>query len=122
MMGLDPGRLRFLQKARQAGLGDFDISAIDLIGEFKRLPDYQLPPLGGEATMDNPALQDFLAERTRLRPQADPERCTGCETCVEQCPVSALSMKDDIPVVDSEICITCFCCQEICPEKAIALK
>lgn len=122
MMGLEPGRLRFLQKAREAGLGDIDISAIDLIGEFKRLPDYQLPPLGGEATMDNQAIQDFLAERTRLRPQADPELCTGCETCVEQCPVSALSMKGDIPVVVPEICITCFCCQEICPEKAIALK
>ncbi|MDA8407336.1 MAG: 4Fe-4S binding protein, partial [Deltaproteobacteria bacterium] len=56
------------------------------------------------------------------RPQADPDLCTGCGTCVEQCPVSALSMGDQIPEVDQEKCITCFCCQEICPEQAISLK
>ena len=121
MMGLDPGRLRFLQKAKEAGLGDFNVQAVDIIGEFKRLPDYQIPPLGGEASIDNEAIQEFLSEKIRLRPQADPDLCTSCETCIEQCPVSALSMQDDLPIVNPETCITCFCCQEICPEKAIAL-
>jgi uncharacterized protein (DUF362 family)/NAD-dependent dihydropyrimidine dehydrogenase PreA subunit len=122
MMGLNPGRLRFLQKAMEVGLGDFHTNAIDIIGEFKRLPHFKIPSLGGEAVLENKEVQAFLDERIRLRPQADPDLCTGCETCIEQCPVAALSMKNDIPVVDPEICITCFCCQEICPEKAIALK
>lgn len=34
MMGCDPGRLRFLQKAKEAGLGDYDLSTIDIIGEL----------------------------------------------------------------------------------------
>jgi uncharacterized protein (DUF362 family)/Pyruvate/2-oxoacid:ferredoxin oxidoreductase delta subunit len=122
MMGCEPGRLRFLQRAKEVGLGDYDLSRIDIIGELKRLPDFKLPPLGGEAIAQNEAVREFIQSRILLRPQADPELCTSCGTCVEQCPVSALSMPDRLPQVDAEICITCFCCQEICPEKAITLR
>ena len=122
MMGCEPGRLRFLQKAREVGLGDYDLSAIEIIGELRQLPDFKLPPLGGEANLKNEAMQAGLHRRTLSRPQADPKLCTGCGTCIDQCPVSALSMNDHIPQVDTDTCITCFCCQEICPEKAITLK
>ncbi len=122
MMGCEPGRLRFLQKAKEAGLGDYDLRTIDMIGDLKPLPDFKLPPLGGERDFNNPNIQEVLRSRSVLRPQADPELCTGCGSCVEQCPVSALSMRDRLPRVDADLCITCFCCQEICPEKAMTLK
>ena len=122
MMGCDPGRLHFLQKAKEAGLGDYDLSTIEVIGELKRLPDFKLPPLGGQAIFRNETMQAMIHNRTLLRPQADPELCTGCGICVEQCPVSALTMNDDLPQVDADTCITCFCCQEICPEKAMTLR
>ena len=122
MMGCDPGRLHFLRKAKEAGLGDYDLSAIEVIGELKRLPDFKLPPLGGQAIFRNETMQAMIHNRTLLRPQADPELCTGCGICVEQCPVSALTMNDDLPQVDADTCITCFCCQEICPEKAMILR
>jgi len=122
MMGCDPGRLRFLQKAKEMGLGTFDLNSIEVIGKLQQLPDFKLPPLGGEAIINNPAIQELLHTRTILRPQADPELCTGCGSCIEQCPVSALSMDGDSPQVDADTCITCFCCQEICPEKAITLR
>jgi uncharacterized protein (DUF362 family)/NAD-dependent dihydropyrimidine dehydrogenase PreA subunit len=122
MMGLEPGRLRFLRKAQEIGLGDYDLDKVEIIGELKTLPDFKLPPLGGEATSENKAIQEILHSRTLLVPQVDPELCTACGTCVDQCPVSALSMNGDIPLVDADTCITCFCCQEICPERAITLK
>lgn len=122
MMGCDPGRLRFLQKAKELGLGDYELGGIDLVGELKQLPDFKLPPLSGEAILGNKVIQQLIHGTTLVRPQADPELCTNCGTCVDQCPVSALSMGDDVPVVDAEKCITCFCCQEMCPEKAISLR
>ncbi len=64
----------------------------------------------------------MICQKAVLKPQVDPELCTGCGTCAGQCPVSALSMAGDLPQVDADTCITCFCCQEICPEKAITLK
>lgn len=122
MVGCEPGRLQFLQRAKQAGLGDYDLSTIEIIGELKQLSDFKLPPLGGEAILHNEAGQARLHSRTILRPQADPQLCTACGTCVDQCPVSALSMSDRLPRVDPKACITCFCCQEICSEKAIILR
>jgi len=122
MMGCDPGRLRFLQKAKEKGLGDYDLNKIEVLGELRQLPDFKLPPLGGEAIMNNETIQTMLLDRTLLRPQIDPELCTACGTCVDQCPMAALSMGEDLPLVDADTCITCFCCQEICPEKAIVLK
>jgi uncharacterized protein (DUF362 family)/NAD-dependent dihydropyrimidine dehydrogenase PreA subunit len=122
MMGCDPGRLRFLQKAKEAGLGDYQLGTIEVIGEFKPIQDFKIPPLGGEAIFKNQALQEVIHSRTIVRPQVDPEICTGCGACVDQCPVSALSMGDRMPEVDADTCITCFCCQEICPEKAICLR
>jgi uncharacterized protein (DUF362 family)/NAD-dependent dihydropyrimidine dehydrogenase PreA subunit len=122
MMGLDPERLRFMRAARELGLGEPDFANIELEGELKVLPDFRLPPLGGEALLENATIQEMISGKTSLVPKADPELCTGCESCVEQCPVSALSMNGAMPVVDADTCITCFCCQEICPEKAITLQ
>jgi Pyruvate/2-oxoacid:ferredoxin oxidoreductase delta subunit len=123
MMGLEPGRLRILQKAKEVGLGVFDLGAIEVIGELKPLPDFKLPPFSGEVLLKNEAIQTLIRDRVSMRPQADGELCTGCGTCIDQCTVSALSMSDEnLPVVDADTCISCFCCQELCPEKAITLR
>lgn len=123
MMGCDPSKLRFLQKAKEAGLGDYDLASVEIMGELKVIPDFKLPPLGGEAVISNPALLEMMLARTKLRPQVDSEKCIGCGLCVDHCAVSALSMgSENMPVVDADTCITCFCCQEMCPEKAITLK
>jgi uncharacterized protein (DUF362 family)/NAD-dependent dihydropyrimidine dehydrogenase PreA subunit len=122
MMGCQPGQLRSLQKAKERGLGDYDLNTIELIGELRRIPDFKLPPISGEANLGNEFIQTAIRSRTIMHPLADPDLCTGCGTCVDQCPVSALSMINNIPQVDAETCITCFCCQEICPEKAITLR
>lgn len=123
MMGCDPARLRTLRKAKEQRLGDFNLHAIEIIGELKILPDFKLPPFSGEVLLQNEAIQTLIRDRIRMRPQADPTLCTGCGACIDQCTVAALSMGDDnIPHVDADTCIACFCCQEICPEKAMTLK
>ena len=121
MMGIDPSALRFLQRAKALGLGDFDSQKIKIDGRLQVLPDFKLPPLGGEAIAANPLIKELMDNKTRLRPEADPKLCTGCGACVDQCPVSALSLEETLPVVAADTCITCFCCQEVCPEKAMTL-
>jgi len=122
MMGCEPGRLRFLQRAKELGLGDYDLKNIEIIGNMKAIPDFKLPPLGGEAVHGNKAIEELFGSRVILRPCIDQGLCTSCGTCVSQCPVSALTMGDRFPIVDANRCITCFCCQEICPSKSITLQ
>ncbi|MGM0424646.1 MAG: DUF362 domain-containing protein [Thermodesulfobacteriota bacterium] len=122
MMGLDPGRLPFLQRAKELGLGEFESGKLECLGELQVLPDYKIPPLGGEATLQDPGVQDLIQRRVSVKPQVDESLCTSCGSCVEQCPADALHMEQELPQVVVDSCIACFCCQEICPEKAIALS
>ncbi|MCF8095592.1 MAG: DUF362 domain-containing protein [Desulfobacteraceae bacterium] len=124
MMSLDPDSLGFLRYAKERGLGDYAPESIKLYGKLEPVTDFKLPPFGGEVGHRDQSGQDIMERRTQLLPRPYKDFCTGCGTCVEQCPVSALTMDEDtdLPVVDAETCITCFCCQEICPEGAIRLE
>jgi len=50
----------------------------------------------------------------------DLEKCTGCGTCEEGCPVEAIKVENEKAVVDNETCVDCGTCIEECPEKAIS--
>ncbi len=50
----------------------------------------------------------------------DQEKCTGCGTCEEVCPVEAIKADSDKAVVDQETCVDCGTCIDECPEKAIS--
>lgn len=55
-------------------------------------------------------------------PRIHRERCTGCERCIEICPVDALGQVDGkAALVEPERCTYCALCEDICPEEAIAL-
>jgi formate hydrogenlyase subunit 6/NADH:ubiquinone oxidoreductase subunit I len=86
------------------------------------LPDFNLPPISGEAIASNTVVRDMMHAKIQLLPKADPLLCIACQACIEQCPASALYMTEDIPEVHSDTCITCFCRQEICPEKTMTLQ
>jgi heterodisulfide reductase subunit A-like polyferredoxin len=47
--------------------------------------------------------------------------CTACETCLERCPVTAISI-DEFAMVNKQQCIGCGLCVGSCPEEAIALQ
>ena len=49
----------------------------------------------------------------------DKEICIGCGTCVENCPVSAISMVDGKAEINEEICVHCGTCAGVCPVNAI---
>ncbi len=122
MMGLDPETLKFLREAKELGLGDFNETMTQVIGQMQVLPNFKLPPLSGRSIMDNQSIMDFMNQRISVIPKPDPQLCSACGDCIEHCPVTALEMGIEMPVVNVDTCITCFCCQEICPEKAMILS
>lgn len=51
-----------------------------------------------------------------------PEGCIGCQICIGQCPVGAISMDDNnLAVIDPELCINCGICASGCPTSTIEL-
>jgi ferredoxin len=54
--------------------------------------------------------------------KVDAETCTGCESCVESCPLDAIEMKDGVAVVDEETCGDCGACVDACPVEAISME
>ena len=54
--------------------------------------------------------------------KVDVEKCTGCETCVAECPSEAISIADEKAVIDEEACVDCGVCVDACPEEAISME
>jgi len=52
-------------------------------------------------------------------PWVKQEDCTGCGTCVEECPVGAISLVEEHAQIDMERCIRCGKCHDVCPEEAV---
>lgn len=53
--------------------------------------------------------------------EVDKSKCTGCESCVEECPSNAISMVDGKAAIDPDSCIDCGACIDACPVEAISL-
>jgi NAD-dependent dihydropyrimidine dehydrogenase PreA subunit len=52
----------------------------------------------------------------------DPEKCEGCEECVEVCPVDVYEMVDGkSEPVNAEECLGCESCVEVCDQEAITV-
>lgn len=47
------------------------------------------------------------------------EECLACGSCIDQCPVEAIS-EGDIYKIDPELCIDCGACVDACPTGAIS--
>jgi NAD-dependent dihydropyrimidine dehydrogenase PreA subunit len=63
-----------------------------------------------------------LARRRLIMPTiVDSEKCDGCESCVDACPMECITMVDDIAHIDPEECIDCEACIEACPNEAISM-
>ncbi|TLN09759.1 4Fe-4S dicluster domain-containing protein, partial [bacterium] len=83
--------------------------------------DFELP---SNALLER--MPDFVVKSLlgilKARPEVDPDKCTGCEFCIQNCPVAVMQLRDRVPAIDYNRCISCLCCQELCPQQAVELK
>ena len=52
-------------------------------------------------------------------PWINKKLCTGCQTCIDECSVGAISMEKDFAFIKEDECIRCGVCHDVCPEDAV---
>ncbi len=67
--------------------------------------------------LDKPA--KFVA--TNHYSEVDPDTCVACGTCMDRCPMEAITI-DDVASINLDRCIGCGVCIPSCPEEAIHLR
>ena len=66
-------------------------------------------------------IEPFAKNAFTVRPRVIWDRCIACGTCIEGCPVQAVSWVNERAFINDDECIRCYCCHELCPEEAIGL-
>lgn len=64
---------------------------------------------------------DSFIGKSNFAPVRDVEKCIGCGSCVQRCPLKAISLQDGIAVTDMKLCIGCGQCQIACPVESISM-
>jgi len=130
IMGIDRRQNMVIMEAENRNLQPNRLEDIDIIGaklaevkvrDFKRprvAPgNFGLDPMPWHQRM----LQPYFKTAYTFRPKVIWERCIACGSCIEGCPVQAVSLKKEKAYIDDDKCIRCYCCHELCPEEAIGL-
>jgi heterodisulfide reductase subunit A len=105
--------------------------------EVSRHPNIQLMTYAEISELEGKA-GDFTAHIYRMSKYVDPDKCTGCDDCVEVCPVEVINPFDErlskrkaiyiefpqaVPIVytiDYENCVGCGSCERVCEPEAIS--
>jgi ferredoxin len=64
----------------------------------------------------------FFGKDVQMPARVDHEKCTGCESCVGECPSEAIKMDGDKATVGEDLCVDCGVCVDACPVEAISIE
>jgi len=123
-LGIGKRRVWTTEFAAQRGLGQADLSQIEVLGEAFRAGavDRFKWPSNAYMNLIPSTLAKTLAAYFWVRPAIDQKTCTKCGECVINCPQEVIYETDDGLRFDYDKCIKCMCCHELCPYRSIYLE
>ena len=121
LMGIAPGEVATTIAAHNLGLGENDLSQIQVTGaaladltiKVEQSPVMRAEHLG--------PLLPLLRYVVSARPKIVRKDCRACGACKGICPAGAVVI-EDYAIIDTHKCVECFCCQEACPFDAIQVQ
>jgi uncharacterized protein (DUF362 family)/Pyruvate/2-oxoacid:ferredoxin oxidoreductase delta subunit len=130
IMGIDRTENPILMAAEGRGLKPNRIEEIEIVGTQladAKVPDFKRSQVSaGSLGLESipwyqKILEPFAKNAFTVRPRVLWDRCIACGTCIEGCPVQAVSLVNEKAYIEDGECIRCYCCHELCPEEAIGL-
>lgn len=130
IMGIGRTENPIIMEAERRALEPNRIEDIEVVGANLadvKVPDFKRSQvsagsLGLESIPWYQRILEPLAKNAfTVRPRVIWDRCIACGTCIEGCPVEAVSLVKERAFIDDDKCIRCYCCHELCPEEAIDL-
>ncbi len=119
LAGFEPGEVRVTAAAGRQGLGECNLTRVQVDGYDIRRAHVPLERPPGLIRHGMPRWVGRVVSRHLwVRPAFDAARCVGCGACAAICPGGAIDMNGTARV-NYDRCIECFCCQEVCPADAI---
>ena len=124
IIGLKTEKVLTTRDAGARGLGNSDLSKIDIAGETLdalKVTDFKLPATGYRTAMKRAphGIAKYVLEQTSPRPLVKIQKCTACGKCVKACPAGAATIVNKKAAIDPKLCIRCMCCHEVCRYEAI---
>ena len=121
MLGRDIRSLPAYAASVRDGIGEADLSRIEVCGDYSeppRLAGFKLPPTMVMERVPVGILGRMI-DLMRTRPEVDVKACRKCNACVDSCPVGAIDRATKR--IDYGACISCMCCHELCMYRAVKL-
>jgi len=124
IIGIEPFNIRTTRNASDRGLGNGDLSDIEIVGETLKnvtASDFKLPVSYTQAVLSGvpAAVSRFFMNQITVKPTVVKHACQACKECEKICPASAIVVKDKLAVITEQTCIRCMCCHEVCRFNAI---
>lgn len=124
IIGLEPARVLTTTHAAARGLGEADLSRIQIAGgtiAAVAVRDFKLPAtIAVNVTRRAPRfLGRLVIAQITPRPSVRKKDCTACGKCAAACPTGAATVPDGTARIDYALCIRCMCCHEVCRFGAV---
>ena len=124
IIGLDPEDILVTKEAHAMGLGESDLSHIEISGDDINgfvAQDFKLSQTTALKVIPR-SIAGRIGAMIKFKPYINVSVCRRCNLCKTACPVSAMTIEEDYCDIDYKRCVRCLCCHEICPYKAIYIK
>jgi heterodisulfide reductase subunit A2 len=103
---------------------DFATEGVFLAGaaHWPKFVDEVIAQASGAATRATMVISKEFVETEGIIAAVNPNRCTGCELCIQVCPFGAIDKVDGKAKVNEALCKGCGTCNAVCKSGAIRQK